>query len=100
MVDRSVQEIVQAMDDFVDNHLTALVDHTFDRINDLLTRVEQDVQQLVCEEEGVIKQLELFIDEKTDFLDCGCVFKVKTAWAQPCECTCSDSLPTKATCHC
>lgn len=100
ILDHTIAEITQAMDDFVDIHLTGLIDHTFDHINDVLTRVEKDVQQLVCEEEGVIKQLELFIGDSLGSLDCGCALQVKTEWAQPCACTCSDILPAKVTCHC
>lgn len=100
ILDHTIEEITQSMDDFVDVHLTGLVDHVFDGIYDVLDRVEQDVQQLVCEEEGVIKQLELFIGDSLGSLDCECALKVKTEWAQPCECTCSDKLPAKVTCHC
>lgn len=100
MVDHTVEEVKEALDDFVDVHVQGLVDHVFADLNDLLTRVEQDVQQFVCEEEGILKEFQIFIDQKTDVLDCGCVLQVKNAWAQPCECTCSDKLPTIATCHC
>merc|ERR1719410_2668809 len=72
MMDHTVEEIKETLDDWVDVHVTGLVDHVFAGLNDLLTRVEQDVQKLVCEAEGIIKQSELFIDEKTDTLDCGC----------------------------
>ena len=37
------------MDDFVDVHLKGLVDHVLAGVNELLTRVEKDVQQLECE---------------------------------------------------
>lgn len=100
MMHKTVEEIKADLDNFVDVHLTGLVDHIGDGLNNLLTRVEMDVKQAACIEEGILKQLELFIDEKTDTLDCGCVLQVKEAWAQPCDCSCSDKLPTKATCHC
>lgn len=100
MMDHTIEEISAALDDFVDVHLTGLVDHVFAGINSVLTRVEQDVQQLICEEEAIITQFETWVDEKTTPLDCECVLKVKTAWAQPCECTCSDKLPPITTCHC
>lgn len=100
MVNQSVQEIKQALDDFVDTHLTELLDHIFEGVNELLTRVEKDVQQLVCEEQAIVKQLELFIDGTIGSLDCGCALDVKTTWGQPCQCTCSKFLPTRATCHC
>jgi len=100
MMDHEVEEISHAMNDFIDKHVTGMFDHVFAGLNNLLTRFEQDVQHLVCELEGVIKQMELFIDTKDkDSADCGCVLKVKTSWAQPCECSCGDT-PDMANCHC
>lgn len=100
MMDHEVEEISQAMNDFIDKHVTGMFDHVFAGLNSLLTRVEQDVQHLVCELEGVIKQMELFIDTKDkDNADCGCVLQVKTSWAQPCQCSCGDT-PDMANCHC
>lgn len=100
LVNQSVNAVKQAMDDFVDKHLTGLIDHVFAGVNELLTRVEQDVQQLLCEEQAVVKQLELFIDQELGNLDCECTLKVKTEWAQPCQCSCSAILPTRMTCKC
>jgi hypothetical protein len=100
LANQSVNEIKSAMDDFVDVHLKGLVDHVLAGVNELLTRVEKDVQQLECEEEAVVKQLELFIEQKLGSLDCGCTLKVKNEWAQPCKCSCSSILPTRMPCRC
>lgn len=50
--------------------LDALVDRVFQGINQLLTRVEHDVQQLVCGEEAVLKQLEFFVGSLLEPKDC------------------------------
>lgn len=100
LVNQTVSEVQQAMDNFVDVHLTGLVDDIFGDINDILTRVENDIQQLACASQGAIDNLENFISSLVGNLDCGCILSIKEEWAEPCECTCSAILPTRLTCKC
>ena len=100
LVNQTVSEVAQAMDDFVDTHLTKLVDHVFDGINDILTRVENDVQKLACATQGAIDSLEDFVNGLVGDLDCECILNIKEEWSQSCHCTCSEHLPTRLTCQC
>jgi len=99
MIHSTEQEVIKAMDDFVENEIGGLMKTTFDFVDTTLTRIESDVQHLVCEATGVVAQMEQFIGLSVDSLDCECALQVKTHNAEPCECTC-DARPAKMSCHC
>jgi len=99
MIHSTEQEVIAAMDDFVEKELGGLLKTTFGYVDQTLTRIEGDIQKLACEITGVTSHMEQFIGLTIDSLDCGCALEVKTHNAEPCECTCDDR-PAKFSCKC
>ena len=104
MVDNTVSEITDALDHIIKDDIGGVIDSTFQQATALLHEFEQAVKDLLCDEEGIIKQLETFIGNSmlSTKSDCECVAEAAKFAEDSCAagCTCGKKLVGGYKCPC